>query len=46
MDCLKCPNYWNNTTECEKCNNNKTFAEYYIETYGLMPPLIIEKGEK
>ena len=45
MECLKCPNYWNGATQCEMCNN-KTFAEWYIKTFGKMPPLIIGKEDR
>ena len=38
MECLKCPNYWGNTPneeKCEQCANSKTFVDLIVE----MPPL-------
>jgi hypothetical protein len=46
MECLNCPNYWGDRTECENCQNKITFAEWYIKTSGKMPPLFIEGESK
>ena len=42
MDCLKCPNYWGNTPDedkCAHCADTKTLGDVLIE----MPPLFMGK---
>ena len=46
MECLKCPNYWDNKSKCENCTEKETFTDWYIRTFGKMPPLVIGKEDK
>lgn len=41
MECLKCPNYWDNKAKCENCQEKETFTDWYIRTFGKMPPLVV-----
>ena len=45
MNCLKCPNYWKtdiDETECDKCGQDKTIADYSPT----MPPFIKQEEVK
>ncbi len=47
MDCLKCPNYWQDNADeskCDKCGAESTFADFYIEYFRQLPPLIIHRS--
>ena len=42
MNCLNCPNFWNDSpkdTQCSQCSNEKTLNDVVKE----MPPLFTDK---
>ena len=47
MECLKCSHYWDDVkTKCKDCTEKETFTDWYIRTFGKMPPLVIGKEDK